>query len=224
MRSPRHYLVGLTIGFTLGLPATAAASPTVTLLANAQPRSAPSLHASRLTPVPRALPLTGGRTVLPVLGTKTIASTTWLHVRLPGRPNSHTGWIRQQHVRLGHVPYRIVVDRAARRVRVYRGARLVHAWLAVIGTASTPTPHGQFYVEEPLDLRGMNEGPYALALSARSNVFATFDGGPGQVAIHGTDGIGGVPGQAQSHGCIRLTDGIVWLGTHITAGTSVVIR
>jgi len=33
-------------------------------------------------------------------------------------------------------------------------------------------------------------GPFALALSARSNVLQEFDGGPGQIAIYGRDGPG----------------------------------
>ena len=47
-------------------------------------------------------------------------------------------------------------------------------------------------------------GPIALALSARSNVFAEFEGGPGQIGIHGRDNLGGTLGQAESHGCVRL--------------------
>ena len=43
-----------------------------------------------------------------------------------------------------------------------------------------------------------------LALSARSNVLQDFDGGPGQIGIHGRDLLGGTLGQAESHGCMRL--------------------
>jgi lipoprotein-anchoring transpeptidase ErfK/SrfK len=66
--------------------------------------------------------------------------------------------------------------------------------------------------------------PYALALSARSNALREFDGGPGQIALHGTGNIGGIPGSAVSHGCIRLeTPAITWLATRITPGTPVTI-
>ena len=68
-------------------------------------------------------------------------------------------------------------------------------------------------------------GPYALALSGRSNVFQEFDGGPGQIAIHGRIGLGGTPGQAESHGCMRVTTpNIDWLVRRIGAGTPVTIR
>jgi lipoprotein-anchoring transpeptidase ErfK/SrfK len=68
-------------------------------------------------------------------------------------------------------------------------------------------------------------GPYALALSARSNVLQQFGGGPGQIGIHGRDGLGGTLGQAESHGCIRLdTPDIDWLVARMGPGTPVTIR
>ncbi len=48
-------------------------------------------------------------------------------------------------------------------------------------------------------------GPFALALSARSNALQEFEGGPGQIALHGRDNLGGVLGAAESHGCMRLS-------------------
>ena len=64
--------------------------------------------------------------------------------------------------------------------------------------------------------------PFALALSARSTVLQQFDGGPGQIALHGIENIGGTPGTAASHGCIRLTTpAISWLATHIAPGVPV---
>lgn len=66
--------------------------------------------------------------------------------------------------------------------------------------------------------------PYALALSARSNVLQEFAGGPGQVALHGTSNVGGVLGTAASHGCIRLaSQAITWLATRLSPGTTVTI-
>ena len=67
-------------------------------------------------------------------------------------------------------------------------------------------------------------GPYALALSARSNVLQEFEGGPGQIAIHGRENLGGTLGTAASHGCIRLaTASIDWLAERIVPGTPVTI-
>lgn len=66
--------------------------------------------------------------------------------------------------------------------------------------------------------------PYALALSARSEVLQEFAGGPGQIAIHGTNNVGGVLGSAASHGCVRLdTKAISWLAARIGPGVPVTI-
>ncbi len=66
--------------------------------------------------------------------------------------------------------------------------------------------------------------PFALALSARSNVLQEFEGGPGQIAIHGIENLGGTLGTAESHGCIRLdTQAITWLANRIAPGTPVTI-
>ena len=95
----------------------------------------------------------------------------------------------------------------------------------VVGKPSTPTPTGQFFVEETVRMPAEHPGgPYALALSARSNVLQEFEGGPGQIAIHGRDDLGGTLGAAESHGCVRLaTASIDWLATHIDPGTPVKI-
>jgi len=68
-------------------------------------------------------------------------------------------------------------------------------------------------------------GPFALALSARSNVLQEFEGGPGQIAIHGRNDLGGTLGAAESHGCIRLASASIdWLATRIGPGTPVTIQ
>jgi lipoprotein-anchoring transpeptidase ErfK/SrfK len=61
--------------------------------------------------------------------------------------------------------------------------------------------------------------------SARSNVLQEFSAGPGQIAIHGRDSLGGTPGQAESHGCVGLlTADITWLVARIVPGTPVTIK
>ena len=66
--------------------------------------------------------------------------------------------------------------------------------------------------------------PFALALSARSNVLQEFAGGPGQIAMHGVANIGGTLGTAASHGCVRLGGrSIRWLAARIAPGVPVTI-
>ena len=181
----------------------------VALLAAHEAFARPSGKSALLTRVQARRPLTSERTVLPVLGSR----VGWLHVRLPGRPNSHTGWIRVGATALRTTPWHIVVQRSRRRVTVYRLGRAVRVLKAIVGKPSTPTPLGEFFVEESVQLRAKDVGaPFALALSARSKVLQEYAGGPGQIALHGLDNIGGVLGTAVSHGCVRLADSAMrWL-------------
>jgi lipoprotein-anchoring transpeptidase ErfK/SrfK len=96
---------------------------------------------------------------------------------------------------------------------------------AVVGTPSTPTPTGRFFIEEALDLSSQVGGPFALATSARSEVLQEFEGGPGQIALHGTNGLSGALGSASSHGCVRLgTGAITWLAHRIGSGVPLTIK
>jgi lipoprotein-anchoring transpeptidase ErfK/SrfK len=170
-------------------------------------------------------PITGERTVLPVLSTSAHHGVNWLHVQLPGRPNGLTGWIASRATKLEYTPWRIVVNLAKRRVYAYHTGHVVRSFRAVVGARATPTPRGQFFVEESVIEPPSAVGhPYALALSARSNVLQDFDGGPGQIALHGLDNVGGTPGTAASHGCVRLTTSdISWLAGRINPGVPVIV-
>ncbi len=144
---------------------------------------------------------------------------------LPGRPNGTSGWIAAQGTRQTVTGWHLVVDLGQRRVTVYRHGHVLRKFAAVVGKPSTPTPTGAFFVEETLQMSaGEPGGPFALALSARSNVLQEFEGGPGQIALHGRDDLGGTLGQAESHGCVRLdTPSIDWLAERIGPGVPVTI-
>jgi lipoprotein-anchoring transpeptidase ErfK/SrfK len=189
-------------------------------------RSGPSVRSAGIETVASRRPLTRVRTVLPVLGRATSSSGgEWLRVRLPGRPNGHAGWISTNRTRLTVTGWRLQVDLSARRVSVYHDGRVRRQFRAIVGKPSTPTPRGSFFVEEPLKLSPYAAGgPFALATSARSNVFQEFEGGPGQIGIHGTNGLSGALGTAASHGCVRLgTQAITWLAHRIGAGVPLII-
>lgn len=206
-----------------GVPAPAV-KPTQRLAALVSPHevfSKPARESAPLGLVQARRPLTGERTVLPVLG----ARVGWLHVMLPGRPNGHTGWIRRQAAILRTTAWHLVVETSSRRVMVYRRGQPIRVFKAIVGKPATPTPRGQFFVEESIRLRATDVGaPFALALSSRSNVLQEFDGGPGQIALHGLDNVGGVLGTAVSHGCVRLADSAMrWLVVRIGPGVPVSI-
>jgi lipoprotein-anchoring transpeptidase ErfK/SrfK len=204
------------------IPTSAATRPTqqlAVLLHAHVARAAPNAEAHVVEAVAARRPLTRVRTVLPVLG-RGGRGDSWLRVRLPGRPNSHTGWIPANGTRATETEWRILVSLSARRVIVSNSGRVVRRFRAVVGKPSTPTPRGAFFIEEAVALSSYEAGgPYALATSARSNVFQEFEGGPGQIGIHGTNNLSGAPGSAASHGCIRLRPrAITWLARRIGAG------
>ena len=164
--------------------------------------------------------------MLPVIGNATgAAGAAWLRVRLPGRPNGLTGWIVKRATLPSATNWHLVVSTGLRRVTVYRSGRAVRAFAAIVGKPSTPTPRGEFFVEESVLLSATAAGaPFALALSARSDVLQEFAGGPGQIALHGLANIGGTLGTAVSHGCIRVGDvAIRWLAANVGPGVPVTI-
>ncbi len=188
--------------------------------------SRPARESAPLGRLAARRPLTGARTVLPVLAERAGADKLgWLRVRLPGRPNGRTGWIRRRGTVASTTAWRVVVDTSERRVTVYRRGARVRVFRAVVGKPATPTPRGEFFVEEAVQLGAGEAGaPFALALSARSDVLQEFDGGPGQIALHGLANVGGVPGTAVSHGCVRLAgDAMHWLVVRIGPGVPVTI-
>jgi lipoprotein-anchoring transpeptidase ErfK/SrfK len=220
-------LLGITAGSAVagGVPARVGAAQQLAVLLTAHGvHQEPEAGSPQTELLPSRTPITGERTTLPVTGSLTGADgARWLQVMLPGRPNSSTGWIAQNSTRKLVTNWHIVIDLATRRVHVYRAGHAVKTFQAVVGAPSTPTPTGQFFVEETLQMpAGEAGGPFALALSARSEVLQEFEGGPGQIGIHGRNNLGGTLGAAESHGCIRLaTASIEWLAARIGPGTPV---
>lgn len=204
-------------------PHVPASQALVVLLHDQIARVAPYARAPRVRSVAGRRPLTHVRTVLPVIGAADEASA-WVRVRLPGRPNGGSGWIRTDGTRLTATEWHITLRLSTRRVTAYRDGAVVRRFRAVVGTASTPTPPGRFFVEEAVALPGRQGGPFALATSARSTVLQEFAGGPGQIALHGRAGLAGAPGSASSHGCIRLgTRAITWLARRIGGGVPLTV-
>jgi len=132
----------------------------------------------------------------------------WLQVSLPRRPNGTRGWIDADRTRISSTPWRIRVDLGNRTVTLIKGGRAVARDRAVIGSAANPTPTGLFAISERVRQPDPDRflGSWALLLTAHSNTLRRFDGGPGQVAIHGRGGASlSTPlGSASSHGCVRI--------------------
>jgi lipoprotein-anchoring transpeptidase ErfK/SrfK len=135
----------------------------------------------------------------------------WLHVLLPMRPNDTLGWIKESDVTVGQTAFSIKVEKGAHKVTLYNAGKVVLETQVVTGKDQTPTPEGTFFITDPVDLQSRPTGAYgayALGLSAYSEVLMSFNGGPGQIALHGTAHAEQV-GQNLSNGCVRIPNDIV---------------
>jgi lipoprotein-anchoring transpeptidase ErfK/SrfK len=150
----------------------------------------------------------------------------WLHVRVNIRPNGTTAWIRRSDVTVRRIANRIVVELGKRRLTVFHGNDVLAQHAVAIGAPSGPTPVGEFYVDATVHIAKAN-GPYGvgqLSVSGFSDVYQTFGGGIGQIAIHGTNNPSAIGGTV-SHGCIRmLNEGWTQVASLAPNGTPVSIR
>lgn len=187
-------------------------------------RSRPSATAPKVARL-RYLTEDGPFEVYPVLESQVDdARRTWLHIRLPMRPNGQTGWVRRDDLgTLQNVATMLRVNRSTLRATLYREGRRVWSSPIGVGTTATPTPAGQFWIRSRL--RGLHSnpayGPYAFGTAAYS-VLSDWPGG-GVIGIHGTDQPRLIPGRP-SHGCIRVPNtAIARLWKLMPVGTPVAI-
>ncbi|WP_435107261.1 L,D-transpeptidase [Nocardiopsis synnemataformans] len=149
----------------------------------------------------------------------------WLQVLLPVRPNGSTGWVRSDEVSLAFTEYRVEVDTGDFAFTVFDGDEEVRTGVIGTGEGETPTPEGRYYFTEllqPPDPEGPY-GVYAFGLSGFSETLETFAGGPGQLAVHGTNDEDAL-GRQVSHGCVRVSnEDITWMAENLPIGTPVEI-
>ena len=150
----------------------------------------------------------------------------WVQAYIPERPNEFTAWIPSADVTISFVPDHIVVSLSARTLTLYHDNAPVFETPVAPGEPSSPTPTGSFFVAYIVKLTDPGDvyGPYAMGTSAFSNTYYSFDGGPGQVGIHGTNEPW-VIGSYASHGCVRLpNNAITTLAQQVVPGTPVEIE
>ena len=150
------------------------------------------------------------------------AGDQWLHIRIPMRPNARTGWVPADMLsQLYIVRTRLVIDRTAKRAKLYKNGRKIWEAPVGVGKRGTPTPRGDFWIRERLKGNGGVYGPWAFGTSAYSNISDWPKGGV--VGIHGTNQPQLIPG-TPSHGCVRVrNDKIRQLARLMPIGTPVSI-
>jgi len=133
------------------------------------------------------------------------AEPGWIEVFLPIRPNGSTGFVQASEVTLQTHDYRIEVSLSSYRIKAFDGDQVILDAPIAAASANTPTPGGLYFTNmllQPPDQNGPY-GTYAYGLSGYSDTLQTFNGGPGQLGIHGTNDPSKM-GQNVSSGCIRL--------------------
>ena len=150
-----------------------------------------------------------------ILGTPTVVSVIdtwagWSLVRLPGRPNGATGWVRSDELEVFGFDREVVVDLSERILTVYTDGVANFQTDVAVGSEASPTPTGTFFVTDAVALTRPNGpwGPFAFGLSARSDVVTEFAGGDGIIGIHGTNQPWSI-GEAASLGCVRLPNDVM---------------
>jgi L,D-transpeptidase catalytic domain len=189
-----------------------------------QARRRPSLHSPVVARVGTSTP-EGTANLVDADGEVERDGVAWVRARLSVLPSGTTGWLPRRALGgWSFVDTRVVIDRAALTLTLYRDGRRVFRAPVGIGAAGTATPTGQFYVRDRLTRYASPEyGPVAFGTSARSAVETDWPAG-GFIGIHGTDQPGLIPGRI-SHGCVRLRNAaILALARVMPVGTPVTIR
>jgi lipoprotein-anchoring transpeptidase ErfK/SrfK len=207
---------------------------TLASLALAAPASASEwAHPVNIVPV-RAQPDAGAKHVtttrmltedkLPEVYLVLERSDDWVKVRVPGRPNGRTGWVRRDALGpIRTVTTRITVDRKRLTLTLTKRGKTILKTRVGVGTAATPTPAGHFWVREKLRFDNAPVyGSHALGTAAYAKV-SDWPGG-GVVGIHGTNQPQLIPGRP-SHGCIRVRNADMARLYRLTPiGTPITIR
>jgi hypothetical protein len=129
----------------------------------------------------------------------------WLKIRIPGRPNGRTGWVREENLsNLKVIETHLTIDRSRLRATLRKRGKKIWSSPVGIGAPGTITPKGRFWIRERLRNLGGSPiyGPWAFGTSAYSDTLTDWPGG-GVVGIHGTNQPELIPGRP-SHGCVRV--------------------
>lgn len=147
-----------------------------------------------------------------------------VHVYVPVRPNGATGWVRNVDVTMFYDPYRLAASESRHRLTVFKYGKAIARFPIAVGRPTAPTPTGMFFLTELLQATKPGPyGPYAYGLSAFSSVYSEFEGGPGQIGLHGTSDPSSI-GHSVSHGCIRLFNSdMAKIAKMVPAGTPITI-
>ena len=134
----------------------------------------------------------------------------WLLVMRPERPNGSIGWVQRSEVTISSTAYRIVIRLGETRLYAYKDGYELFSAPVGIGTDSTPTPTGSFFIAVIEKPGPPGYGPLVLDTSGHSEAIQSWKGsGDAVTAIHGPISASsaariGTTGTKISNGCIRM--------------------
>ncbi|MEX2275762.1 MAG: L,D-transpeptidase [Actinomycetota bacterium] len=215
--------------------------PTVAPDPQPEPRPEPAPEPNLLVEIPRDLQMSsrpgGGRTVGVVPNGSRfydVPTVAWVQqvsedgrfgrLRVPYAPGHRSGWIPLRTLARDHTWVTVHIDLSRRRITVERRGQVLFGTRTAIGSASSPTPVGRYFVTDRIAFGGGSPlGAFAFGISGiQPNLPAGWTGGD-QLAIHGTNDPGSV-GQAVSAGCLRVSaSALERLKPLMRLGTPVVI-
>lgn len=174
-------------------------------------------------------PFGGGAAQYAVDAQRVVDGRLYVRMLLAKRPNGTAGWVSGDDVALLRTRWRVAIDLRARQLTVAFDGRRVKRFPAVVGRPSAPTPRGRFAISELLPQRPADGffGSWIVPITAFSDTYTEFLGGPGRVAIHGRGAASLLDplGSATSHGCVRLRNGdVAWLARRLEPGVPVTVR
>jgi lipoprotein-anchoring transpeptidase ErfK/SrfK len=150
---------------------------------------------------------------------------TWYKALLPVRPNGTKGFLPSTRMAVTQTAYRLVIDREKLELTLMHDCDVAKTYPIGLGTESTPTPDGEYYLVSLLQPPNANSvyGTYAYGLSAYSDALPNWAGG-GVIGLHGTNDPSSI-GNRESHGCIRMhNEDIEELVPLLPLGTPVTIK
>lgn len=126
-------------------------------------------------------------------------------VLLPIRPNGSFGWVHRNDIDILRHNFAIRVDLDNFELTVFDREQVVLQSTVGVARENAPTPLGRYYTTELLEPITPDSvyGAFAYGLSGFSDTFVTFNGGPGQLGIHGTNAPETL-GTNVSSGCVRM--------------------
>jgi hypothetical protein len=148
-------------------------------------------------------------------------------VPVPWVKGSHSVWIRSAGLEHRSNRYVVVVSTTQRQLWVLERGEVAFRSAVTVGDASSPTPHGTFFVTDRVPVPPDQEdtfGEHAIGLSVLQQQLPAGWTGGNQVAIHGGPD-SEEPRTAQTAGCVVVSNRVLdWLWPRLEAGTLVVLQ